>query len=177
MSGQDSPRHLGLIRPFIMTGGRTATTRPGLRWETLIEVLGDRSRLAKTTEQRTVLSLCGTAHIDCRIVSVYAPAHPGSRDPGRGPAGYWRYQDPPDGPCRDRTVRPNKDDRTCPCSLKTPNRHIMAVKFVIAGGFGVGKTTFVGAISEVEPLTTEAAMTVVATRASTTTRPWLRQPN
>jgi uncharacterized protein len=46
---------------------------------------------------------------------------------------------------------------------ETPSRHIMAVKFVIAGGFGVGKTTFVGAISEVEPLTTEAAMTVVAT--------------
>ncbi len=46
---------------------------------------------------------------------------------------------------------------------ETSNRHIMAVKFVIAGGFGVGKTTFVGAISEVEPLTTEAAMTVVAT--------------
>jgi hypothetical protein len=42
-----------------MTGGRTVTTRPGLRWETLIEVLGDRSRLAKTTEQRTVLSLAG----------------------------------------------------------------------------------------------------------------------
>jgi uncharacterized protein len=46
---------------------------------------------------------------------------------------------------------------------ETSSRHIMAVKFVIAGGFGVGKTTFVGAISEVEPLTTEAAMTVVAT--------------
>jgi len=45
---------------------------------------------------------------------------------------------------------------------ETSNRHITAVKFVIAGGFGVGKTTFVGAISEVEPLTTEAAMTVVA---------------
>ena len=59
MSGQDSPRQLNLIRPFIMTGGRTATTRPGLRWETLIEVLGDRSRLAKTTEQRTVLALAG----------------------------------------------------------------------------------------------------------------------
>jgi len=47
-------------------------------------------------------------------------------------------------------------------SETTSNRRITAVKFVIAGGFGVGKTTFVGAISEVEPLTTEAAMTVVA---------------
>lgn len=39
---------------------------------------------------------------------------------------------------------------------------VTSVKFVVSGGFGAGKTTFVGAISEVPPLRTEAAMTSVA---------------
>jgi signal recognition particle receptor subunit beta len=42
-----------------------------------------------------------------------------------------------------------------------PTQAPIPVKIVIAGGFGVGKTTMVGAISEISPLSTEAAMTTV----------------
>ncbi|GAA1460086.1 ATP/GTP-binding protein [Nocardiopsis exhalans] len=34
-----------------------------------------------------------------------------------------------------------------------------AVKVLIAGGFGVGKTTFIGSVSEIEPLSTEEIIT------------------
>ncbi|GAA0308838.1 ATP/GTP-binding protein [Streptomyces polychromogenes] len=53
-------------------------------------------------------------------------------------------------PLDDEPVQPWQYDRS---------RAPVAVKVLVAGGFGVGKTTFVSSVSEITPLRTEAVMT------------------
>lgn len=47
-------------------------------------------------------------------------------------------------------------------SAPSEQRFPTQLKILIAGGFGVGKTTFVGAVSEIPPLTTEEHITAVS---------------
>jgi len=75
----DSPASGGLVRPFIITGGRTAPTRPDLRWEAMVEATGmpvarpsseQQAILANTTSPVSLAELSAILRLPIVVVAI-----------------------------------------------------------------------------------------------------------
>ena len=66
--------------------------------------------------------------------------------------------------------KPSPDQGADALPPASGRRPPLPVKIVVSGGFGVGKTTTVGSISEITPLTTEGLMTSLGAETDDTSR-------
>ncbi len=69
----------GLVRPFIITGGRTMTSRPELRWEAMVEATGmvpehltseQRETLLAAASPVSIAELSAHLHLPTAVVAI-----------------------------------------------------------------------------------------------------------
>jgi hypothetical protein len=58
VSGSDAARRHEVVRPFVMTGGRTRAERRDLRLETMLSAVPGASREGLTPEEHDLLDVC-----------------------------------------------------------------------------------------------------------------------
>ena len=131
---------------------------------------GQRRRAAELNERQAILERCSRP-ISVVELSAYlrlplAVAQVLTGD--LADDGFLCVHQAPEMPSQDRdllrTPRARRAEQADGGGVMTDGGEMrqLPVKLIIAGGFGVGKTTFVASASDIEPLTTEAAMTTVA---------------
>ncbi len=165
------------LRPFVLTAGRADGADPEIAMETQVVTTAAAAASGcspETARHRRAVRRPAVGGGDLRPAAP-APGrhpHPGRRParrrpPGRPRARQRRLPRPRHDPASDPWTPRHRLDRivgTARVRQRPGRKPPLPVKIVIAGGFGVGKTTTVGAISEIAPLTTEAEMTAASAR-------------